>query len=494
MFRYTVEITMEYDMVIYIHGFSGSGEGSKAKLFREYFRSIGEDFIAPSLSYVPELAIKTLEELIESYHGDVYLIGSSLGGYYTMYLAQKYNLKAVLINPSIHPEITLQRALGDAPNFYDESYYNWNEKHIEMLKSYKTQVAYQKNFKLFLQMGDELLDYSEALEHLPNAYTTVEEGGSHSFDGIERHFESIRKFFAIGDHFKHTMKVKGVGFELDELANRIGELYYDALSNFLHQLSWKLERDAKADQERGREKLALSLQESTKHIQKSSESIQKAVGIVNPHVFKWEVENGSNRDELHFVSKILDTPDRAQCNIWVSDKHMTNQVLRDSMNSDGTTSRVYPDSYWEILDFKGYKANYKRKDLVKDEIYALFDDEDKQRLLKFIPMLNRHINSLEINQKFTYIKGYDEEEDYIEVDFKKFIETYLQDGWSETVLGYTGERHWTHIIYRISKDNKLFQFTTYANGYRGFGIAKYNDDCKEYIENVLFKAALSKDK
>ena len=45
-------------MVIYVHGFGGSGEGSKAKAFREYFRSKGEGFISPSLSYVPELAIK----------------------------------------------------------------------------------------------------------------------------------------------------------------------------------------------------------------------------------------------------------------------------------------------------------------------------------------------------------------------------------------------------------------------------------------------------
>ena len=69
-------------MIIYIHGFGGSGQGSKAKLLCEYFKSIEEDFIAPSLSYVPELAISTLQELIESYHGEVYLIGSSLGGFY----------------------------------------------------------------------------------------------------------------------------------------------------------------------------------------------------------------------------------------------------------------------------------------------------------------------------------------------------------------------------------------------------------------------------
>ena len=108
-------------------------------------------------------------------------------------------------------------------------------------------------------------------------------------------------------------------------------------------------------------------------------------------------------------------------------------------------------------------------------------------------MLNKHINSLEINQKFSYLKGYDEDEDDVEIDFDKFKEVYLQDGWSETVLGYTGERYWTHVIYRIAKDNKLFQYTTFASLLGGFVVVKYNDDCKDFVENVLFKALLLKD-
>ena len=87
-------------MIIYIHGFGSSGQGGKANLFRDYFKSRGQSFIAPSLSYVPELAMSTLEELINSYD-EVELIGSSLGGYYSIYLAEKYGLKAVLVNPAI---------------------------------------------------------------------------------------------------------------------------------------------------------------------------------------------------------------------------------------------------------------------------------------------------------------------------------------------------------------------------------------------------------
>jgi predicted esterase YcpF (UPF0227 family) len=185
-------------MILYIHGFGGSGEGSKARAFREYFKVKNEDFIAPSLSYIPELALKTLEELIALQKGKVTLIGSSLGGFYAIYLAQKYNLKAVLINPSIYPYITLSKCLGSAPSFYDASHFEWMESHIAMLKNYRTRLTKQSNFMLLLQKGDEVLNYKEAADKFSKANLIVEEGGDHSFVGIERHFQRVNAFFALG--------------------------------------------------------------------------------------------------------------------------------------------------------------------------------------------------------------------------------------------------------------------------------------------------------
>jgi len=180
-------------MLIYIHGFGSHGLGSKANAFRNYFKDKEEAFIAPSLSYVPDLAIQTLEELIESYDA-VKLIGSSLGGFYTLYLAQKYGLKAVLINPSIYPYVTLKKVLGESPSFYDESHFQWMDSHLEMLKKYKTDSVIEEDIMLLLQKGDETLDYKEAEAKLLNSKQIVEEGGSHSFDGVERYFDEVDDF------------------------------------------------------------------------------------------------------------------------------------------------------------------------------------------------------------------------------------------------------------------------------------------------------------
>lgn len=183
-------------MIIYIHGFGGSGEGSKATFFRKYFESIGRPFIAPSLSYIPELAIKTLEELISQSHEDVYLIGSSLGGYYTLYLSTKQRVKkAVVINPSIYPMVTLKRCVGNAPSFYDESTFTWRQSHLDMLQQYEVTELEKTKLMLLAQKGDEVLDYKEAVDKLDGCSMYIEEDGSHSFEGIERYFESIKDFF-----------------------------------------------------------------------------------------------------------------------------------------------------------------------------------------------------------------------------------------------------------------------------------------------------------
>jgi len=184
--------------IIYVHGFGSSAKGGKANEFREYFKGLNQPFIAPSLSYVPELAIQTLEELIESYE-NVALIGSSLGGYYSLYLSQKHNLKSALINPSTQPAKTLKKALGYAPNFYDASRFEWNESHLRSLEKFKTKITNQDNLMLLVQKGDETLNYQEALKLLPNSTLIVEDGGSHGFEGIGGHFETIANFLQLSE-------------------------------------------------------------------------------------------------------------------------------------------------------------------------------------------------------------------------------------------------------------------------------------------------------
>jgi predicted esterase YcpF (UPF0227 family) len=185
-------------MILYIHGFGSSGKGNKANILKEDLKKY--NFFTPSLSFIPDLAIDTLEQIIEyalSKNEPVYLMGSSLGGYYSIYLSHKYNLKAILINPSIKPYETLKLALGKAFSYHDMSKFEWKEEHIKKLYPYDIQNINPNNFFLLTQTGDELLDYKIGVDKLQGANMNIIEGGDHGFVNIENHLDEIKSFFGL---------------------------------------------------------------------------------------------------------------------------------------------------------------------------------------------------------------------------------------------------------------------------------------------------------
>lgn len=183
-------------MIIYIHGFASSGQASKAQAFRDYFKSNNRNFIAPSLPYQPDLAIKTLEELIASYQEDIYLIGSSLGGYYSLYLSQlKQVKKVVLINPTVNAAQDLQEAIGETTNYYDNSHFSWQQSHVDALKNHPLDNLNLETILLLSQKGDEVIDYQEAVDKLKGCPMIIEENGNHSFKNIQSKFQKINDFF-----------------------------------------------------------------------------------------------------------------------------------------------------------------------------------------------------------------------------------------------------------------------------------------------------------
>jgi predicted esterase YcpF (UPF0227 family) len=198
-------------MILYIHGFASSGLGAKARTVREYF---GAESLAPSFSHIPELAVDTLTQIVEqARHLDepVGLIGSSLGGFYALRLAERFGLPAVLINPSIRPWETLAAQTGTGTHYYDGARFEWSPKHVESLKKYRVTPTQQDRYLLMLQTGDEVLDYRIALDALPGARRIVEEGGDHTFVGFETHLPEIETF--LRRHARRPDPTERVGAE-----------------------------------------------------------------------------------------------------------------------------------------------------------------------------------------------------------------------------------------------------------------------------------------
>ncbi|NPA03726.1 MAG: hypothetical protein GXO61_02585 [Epsilonproteobacteria bacterium] len=176
-------------MILYIHGFKSCGEGNKSQALRKFF----SDLLSPNLPFSPAQAIKELEKIIQTNSIDL-LIGSSLGGYYATYLAQKFNIKAVLINPSTRPYHTLKPYIGIQSRFCDGVKFEWKERYLEELLRFDTTNLKRNLFLVLLQTGDEVLDYKIALRKYKNQRRIVEYGGNHRFENIEDYLCLIKNF------------------------------------------------------------------------------------------------------------------------------------------------------------------------------------------------------------------------------------------------------------------------------------------------------------
>lgn len=88
-------------------------------------------------------------------------------------------------------------------------------------------------------------------------------------------FETIKSIEMI-----HKTAIEG--YYLTELAEKIGDLRYDALADFLKELSLKIEKDGLKDESRGRVKLATQLKKTADELKTCSENIKVAWDICEP--------------------------------------------------------------------------------------------------------------------------------------------------------------------------------------------------------------------
>src|SRR5688572_11148594 len=106
-------------MLIYIHGFNSSALSFKAALLRRRMAELRRthELWCPELPHRPSEAIALLEDFIAGHRDEsVALLGSSLGGFYATWLAERHALKAVLVNPAMRPYALLESFVGPQTN------------------------------------------------------------------------------------------------------------------------------------------------------------------------------------------------------------------------------------------------------------------------------------------------------------------------------------------------------------------------------------------
>jgi predicted esterase YcpF (UPF0227 family) len=185
-------------VILYIHGFNSSPASAKAQLVKARLETLGRgsEFVAPALPPSPAQAAALLDALALKHRGAA-LVGSSLGGYYATWLAEKYGMRAVLLNPAVRPYDLLAPLVGTQKRFHTGEQYEFTLGHVAELRALEVERITPARYLLIVTTGDEVLDYRWAVERYRGCRQIVIEGGDHGLSQLAGHLDAVLEFCGI---------------------------------------------------------------------------------------------------------------------------------------------------------------------------------------------------------------------------------------------------------------------------------------------------------
>ena len=184
--------------VVYLHGFRSSPASIKATRLRAYVDALPSppQLHVPNLHHRPSVAMRDVVDWVERHaRGDVAFVGSSLGGFYATYLAERFGAFAAMINPAVRPYEALGSSLGVQTNLYTGETFEVTREHLVELRAMAVaRITRAERYFLLVETGDEVLDYREAVAFYAGASQYVRGGGDHTFTEFEAQIPAILRF------------------------------------------------------------------------------------------------------------------------------------------------------------------------------------------------------------------------------------------------------------------------------------------------------------
>jgi predicted esterase YcpF (UPF0227 family) len=153
----------------------------------------GLRYAVPALHHRPAHAVAQIEEACAGVDAsDLTLVGSSLGGFYATVMAERLGCRAALLNPAVHPHRHFERYLGPQKNLYTGEGFELTRSHIDDLAALDPPaITRPERYWLFVETGDEVLDYREAVAFYKGALQEVVRGGDHALVSFPEHIPEI---------------------------------------------------------------------------------------------------------------------------------------------------------------------------------------------------------------------------------------------------------------------------------------------------------------
>ncbi|MBL8383744.1 MAG: esterase [Burkholderiales bacterium] len=189
-------------MILYLHGFRSSPQSFKARLLADRMAGLGraDEFACPQLSERPQTAMAQALRLARTAVPDgLTVVGSSLGGFYATYVAERCGCRAVLLNPALRAHEKLARHVGTQTAYHDPTTsFEFRREYLDELRQFHVDsITRPERYLLIAATGDELLDWREMAAAFPGARQRIIDGGDHALSDFERHADAVLEFARI---------------------------------------------------------------------------------------------------------------------------------------------------------------------------------------------------------------------------------------------------------------------------------------------------------
>lgn len=191
-------------MILYLHGFRSSPGSYKASLLANAMqeRGLASRWVCPQLPASPAQAVALANSLIQDAIGQgldpetgLVIIGSSLGGYYTNHLTEKWRCRAVVLNPSLYPIQTLAAQTGTHTLYHSDEPFVFLPEYVDELADLAaSRPARPERYYLLACKGDEVLDWRDMADWYKGSQGRILEGGDHGISDFERWMPDVLNF------------------------------------------------------------------------------------------------------------------------------------------------------------------------------------------------------------------------------------------------------------------------------------------------------------
>ena len=188
--------------LLYLHGFRSSPRSFKARVVQQRMEAAGlaANLICPQLPASPKAAMELVLTLVERYSGNLAIVGSSLGGFYATWLAERFGCRAALINPAVDPLKDLDQHVGVTTAWHTGEPFEFKRDYIAELAAMKVaRITRPERYFLLAATGDEVLDYRDMVAHYMGAHQHVIQGSDHAVSEFEQYVDEVLAFCLAGD-------------------------------------------------------------------------------------------------------------------------------------------------------------------------------------------------------------------------------------------------------------------------------------------------------